>query len=78
MPAVAPPRKETTPAVRSDDGLGNGLGWDSQVVLYNDCQTHSDHMERFGAAMMPRAEYLRRLSVAVKRGREMDWKGILP
>ena len=36
MPAVAPPRKETTPAVRSDDGLGNGLGWDSQVVLYND------------------------------------------
>ena len=36
MPTVAPPRKETTPAVRSDDGLGNGLGWDSQVVLYND------------------------------------------
>ena len=36
MPAVAPPRKETTPAVRSDDGLGNGLGWDSQVVLFND------------------------------------------
>jgi len=36
VPAVAPPRKETTPAVRSDDGLGNGLGWDSQVVLYND------------------------------------------
>ena len=36
MPAVAPPRKETTSAVRSDDGLGNGLGWDSQVVLYND------------------------------------------
>lgn len=36
MPAVAPPREETTPAVRSDDGLGNGLGWDSQVVLYND------------------------------------------
>ena len=43
-----------------------------------DCQTHSDHMERFGAAMMPRAEYLHRLAVAVKKGQEMDWKGILP
>lgn len=36
MPAVAPPRRKTTPVVRPDDGLGNGLGWDSQVVLYND------------------------------------------
>ena len=41
-----------------------------------DCQTHSDHMERFGAAMMPRAEYLRRLSAAVKVGKEMDWKSL--
>ena len=36
MPAVAPPRKETTPPDRPDAGHGNGLGWDSQVVLYND------------------------------------------
>lgn len=36
MPAVAPPRRKTPPVVRPDDGLGNGLGWDSQVVLYND------------------------------------------
>ena len=42
-----------------------------------DCQTHSDHMERFGAAMIPRAEYLRRLAVAVKKGQEMDWKDLL-
>lgn len=41
-----------------------------------DCQTHSDHMERFGAAMMPRAEYLRRLAAAVKKGKEMDWKSL--
>ena len=43
-----------------------------------DCQTHSDHMARFGAAMMPRAEYLRRLAAAMKKDQEMDWKGILP
>ena len=42
-----------------------------------DCQTHSDHMERFGAAMIPRAEYLRRLAVTVKKGQEMDWKDLL-
>ncbi len=43
MPTVAPPRKRKTPSIRTeepvvvpDDGLGNGLGWDSQVVLYND------------------------------------------
>lgn len=41
-----------------------------------DCQTHSDHMERFGAAMMSRAEYLRRLAAAVKKGKEMDWKSL--
>ena len=43
-----------------------------------DCQTRSDHMARFGAAFMPREEYLRRLSAAVKRGVEMDWKGLVP
>ena len=44
MPAVAPPRKETTPAVRPDDGLGNGLGWDSQVVLFNDDVNTFEHV----------------------------------
>ena len=38
-----------------------------------DCQTRSDHMDRFDAAFMPRAEYLRRLSAAVRRGEETDW-----
>lgn len=42
-----------------------------------DCQTHSDHMARFGAAMMPRAEHLRRLAAAMKKGQEMDWKDLL-
>ena len=43
MPTLAPPRKKKKPSprtedpvVRPDDGLGAGLGWDSQVVLYND------------------------------------------
>ena len=41
-----------------------------------DCQTRSEHMARFGAAAMPRAEFLRRLSDAVRRGVETDWKGL--
>ena len=44
MPAVAPPRRETTPVVRPDDGLGNGLGWDSQVVLFNDDVNTFEHV----------------------------------
>lgn len=36
MPSVAPPSRKTTPVARPDDGLGNGPGWDSQVVLFND------------------------------------------
>ncbi len=43
MPTVAPPRKTKTPSPKTeepvvvpDDGLGAGLGWDSQVVLFND------------------------------------------
>ena len=44
MPAVAPPRIETTPAVRPDDGLGNGLGWDSQVILFNDDVNTFEHV----------------------------------
>ena len=43
-----------------------------------DCQTHSDHMERFGAAFIPRAEYLERLAAAVRKGEEMNWEGLLP
>ena len=43
-----------------------------------DCQTRSDHMAHFGAAFMPRAEYLRRLAAAVRRGKETDWKGLSP
>lgn len=33
---LAPPSKQKSPVVRPDDGLGNGLGWDSQVILFND------------------------------------------
>ena len=43
MPTVAPPRRRKAPSPRTeepvvvpDDGLGDGLGWDSQVVLFND------------------------------------------
>ena len=41
-----------------------------------DCQTHSDHMEHFGAAFMPREEYLRRLETAASAGREIDWRWV--
>ena len=44
MPAVAPPRRKTTPVVCPDDGLGNGLGWDSQVVLFNDDVNTFEHV----------------------------------
>ena len=44
MPAVAPPLRETTPVVRPDDGLGNGLGWDSQVILFNDDVNTFEHV----------------------------------
>ncbi|MBP5286152.1 MAG: ATP-dependent Clp protease adaptor ClpS [Kiritimatiellae bacterium] len=43
MPTIAPPRKRKAPSPKTeepvvvpDDGLGDGLGWDSQVVLFND------------------------------------------
>ena len=39
-----------------------------------DCQTHSDHMERFGAAFMRRGEYLRRLEAAIAAGHEINWR----
>ena len=53
MPTLAPPRKKRTPSrkteepvVRPDDGLGAGLGWDSQVVLFNDGVNTFDHVIR--------------------------------
>ena len=39
-----------------------------------DCQTHSDHMERFGAAFMTREEYLRRLESTAAAGHEINWR----
>ena len=42
-----------------------------------DCQVRSAHMSHFGAASIPRAEYLRRLEEAVRAGKETDWKGLL-
>ena len=39
-----------------------------------DCQTHSDHMEHFGAAFMTREEYLRRLESTAAAGHEINWR----
>jgi ATP-dependent Clp protease adaptor protein ClpS len=43
VPTVAPPRRRKAPSPKTeepvvvpDDGLGAGLGWDSQVILFND------------------------------------------
>lgn len=41
-----------------------------------DAQTPSEHMARFGAAVMPRGEYLERLERALGEGGEIDWKGL--
>lgn len=41
-----------------------------------DCQTPSAHLARFGAAPMPRDEYLRRLATAVRARRETDWPAL--
>ncbi len=41
-----------------------------------DCQTYSDHMAHFGAADMPRAEYLDRLAAALRNGAETDWANL--
>ncbi len=83
---VLTPTKKKSPKIRPDDGSGSILGWDSQVVLFNDdentfehvidCQTHSDHMEHFGAAFMPREEYLRRLESTVAAGHEINWLSV--
>ena len=39
-----------------------------------DCQTHSNHMEHFGAAFMTREEYLRRLESTAAAGHEINWR----
>lgn len=41
-----------------------------------DCQTPSAHLARFGAAAMPRHEYLGRLGDALRARRETDWRGL--
>ena len=41
-----------------------------------DCQTHSDHMEHFGAAFMPREEYLQRLETAIAAGHAINWDAL--
>lgn len=53
MPTVAPPRRRKEPSPKTeepvvvpDDGLGNGLGWDSQVVLFNDDVNTFEHVIR--------------------------------
>ena len=53
MPTVAPLRKRKAPSPKTeepvvvpDDGLGNGLGWDSQVVLFNDDVNTFEHVIR--------------------------------
>ena len=58
MPAVAPPRRETTPVVRPDDGLGNGLGWDSQVILFNDDVNTFEHVIRCLVSVFGHGEQL--------------------
>ena len=44
MPTLAPPRRKKSPVIRPDDGLGSGLGWDSQVILFNDDVNTFDHV----------------------------------
>jgi ATP-dependent Clp protease adaptor protein ClpS len=53
MPPLAPPRRRKKPSheteepvVRPDDGLGAGLGWDSQVILFNDDVNTFEHVIR--------------------------------
>ena len=53
MPTVAPPRRRKAPSPKTeepvvvpDDGIGDGLGWDSQVVLFNDDVNTFEHVIR--------------------------------
>ena len=44
MPTLAPPKKKKSPKIRPDDGSGSVLGWDSQVVLFNDDVNTFEHV----------------------------------
>ena len=65
MPTVAPPRKRKAPSHKTeepvvvpDDGLGNGLGWDSQVVLFNDNVNTFEHVIRCLVSVFGHGEQL--------------------
>ena len=65
MPTVAPPRKRKAPSPKTeepvvvpDDGLGNGLGWDSQVVLFNDDVNTFEHVIRCLVSVFGHGEQL--------------------
>ncbi len=65
MPTVAPPRRRKTPSPKTeepvvvpDDGLGNGLGWDSQVVLFNDDVNTFEHVIRCLVSVFGHGEQL--------------------
>ena len=65
MPTVAPPRRRKAPSPRTeepvvvpDDGLGNGLGWDSQVVLFNDDVNTFEHVIRCLVSVFGHGEQL--------------------
>ena len=45
MPTLVPtPTKKKSPKIRPDDGSGSILGWDSQVVLFNDDVNTFEHV----------------------------------
>ena len=47
MPTLVPtPKKKKSPKIRPDDGSGSILGWDSQVVLFNDDVNTFEHVIR--------------------------------
>ena len=65
MPTVAPPRRRKTPSPKTeepvvvpDDGLGNGLGWDSQVILFNDDVNTFEHVIRCLVSVFGHGEQL--------------------
>ena len=65
MPTIAPPRRKQKPSpgteepvVRPDDGLGAGLGWDSQVVLFNDDVNTFAHVIRYLVSIFGHGERL--------------------
>ena len=65
MPTVAPPRKTKTPSRKTeepvvvpDNGLGDGLGWDSQVVLFNDDVNTFEHVIRCLVSIFGHGEQL--------------------